>query len=325
MTFFVSEKSVPVLARCGRAAVILGAVCVLAGCKPKPEPKNYLAKIGTSEIHTNDFAREQERRKRMNLLVPANEMLLQEMIAREALVLKAKEAGLERDPEVVRMYEGYLIARLKEREMEPKVKAAEITDAELNAKYQADIRAYTRAAKMRIALLHMTVNTNDASAVEAARSRLEEARKRANDLPASASGFGKLAVDFSEDQATRYKGGDAGWYDEGQERYRWPNEVMTAAAALPTNGVSEVISTARGLFLVKKIDARPAAVTPLSEVAGNIRRKMLVERQQRIEQEFGRSIQASYPLTINTQILSSLQKISNMAKRAEPTPPALPR
>src|SRR5262245_53610946 len=77
---------------------------LLPGCSEpvaKPDP-NVLAKVGSIEIRVEDFNREMDLRMKANRTVLSKNELLQEMIQQELLVLKAKQAGLEKDPDFVR-------------------------------------------------------------------------------------------------------------------------------------------------------------------------------------------------------------------------------
>src|SRR5438874_1755402 len=79
-------------------------LAILPGCsKPvaKPDP-NVLAKVGPVEIRVEDFDREMDLRLKANRTVLSKSELLEEMIQQELLVLKAKQAGLEKDPDFLR-------------------------------------------------------------------------------------------------------------------------------------------------------------------------------------------------------------------------------
>ena len=70
------------------------------------------------------------------------------------------------------------------------------------------------------------------------RARMEEGLKKASETPveggrgAASIGFGAVAVEYSDDQVSRYRGGDIGWLDDGNFSYRWPKEVLAAGYAL---------------------------------------------------------------------------------------------
>ena len=62
---------------------------------------------------------------------------------------------------------------------------------------------------------------------------------------------------------------------------------MDAGFALENIGdISELITAETGLYLVKLLDRRKSAVTPLEKVKARIRHKLLMEKQRQIEKDF---------------------------------------
>jgi parvulin-like peptidyl-prolyl isomerase len=137
--------------------------------------------------------------------------------------------------------------------------------------------------------------------------------------------FGNLAMSYSDDQASRYKGGDIGWCDQGREAYRWPTEVITAGMALSKGGISDVIETAKGLFLVAKTDSREPVVTPLEKMDATLRRQLTVTKRQETEQVFMKQLRAAVPVQIQTAALASINLPAVTTAKVEVAqPPAFP-
>src|SRR5689334_22454431 len=118
----------------GMTALTAGvAACLLlpTGCSNKPAPPtNIIARVGSYEITVDEFKRELEYRQTANRPVISKEALLEEMISQKALLLKAREAGLENDPELRRAYENLLMGKLKEMELTTRIKALRVTTEE---------------------------------------------------------------------------------------------------------------------------------------------------------------------------------------------------
>src|SRR5437899_57139 len=69
---------------------ILAAILLVSGCSKHSAPApDVLAKVGSAEIRLADFNHEVERRAKANQPVVSAEALLDEMIGRELLLLKA--------------------------------------------------------------------------------------------------------------------------------------------------------------------------------------------------------------------------------------------
>ena len=115
------------ISRFGRATILVAASFVLfSGCSKKGANPEVLATVGNREITINDFKQEMEWRKQNERSLPAKEILLGEMIARELALQKAKSLGLEKDPDVQRTYQDILRSKLKERELGPRVAAVKV-------------------------------------------------------------------------------------------------------------------------------------------------------------------------------------------------------
>jgi hypothetical protein len=312
----------PLRLRCGALSLGLAAGALgWSGCsKPaaRPDPR-VLAKVGPVEIRVEDFERELQARLKANRPVPSREELLDEMIQHEALVLKAREAGLENDDAVRRAQRNVLVRELKERELKPRVEAVQVSPEEVAARYQRDLLKYTRPAKVRLAVIYLKADPKMSAERRAElEARIAEARARAAQQPPDNRGFGPLAAEYSEDPASRYKGGDIGWFDVGRTEYRWPTAVLETGAALPGPGaVSEVVRTDKGLFLVARLDTREAVVTPLEQVAGSLRHQLLTEKRRAVEQAFATGVRAAALAAV------ALPPV-HTAQREDPEPPAFP-
>lgn len=274
----------------GIAGVLL-YVCLLSACrKDAAQPESagdVLARVGTATIHVDDFQAEVVRRRESNRPVPGKEELLAEMVAFEALRQRAENDALATDPQVQRKMAKVLISEWKERRVLPELDAVQVTDEEVRAEYERRIADYTRPAQVRLAALHLQGDRRMSDARrEALRARMAEARRRAIEQPApggrgaAAQGFGAVAIEFSDDQASRYRGGDIGWMAEGATASRWPRGVLETGFALEKGQVSDVIERDGDLYLVMKSDCRERVVTPFEKVASSLRQRLLMEKRR---------------------------------------------
>lgn len=309
------------------AIAVLALVVVVSGCSPR-RTGEVLARVGDEVITTDDFKQEVQWRLNHHHPLPERSALLEEMIARQSALQRAKTLGLATNADVRRSFEDMLVGELKDRELTPKVETATVSAQEIQAAYEQDIAKYTKAAKTRLALIYMKVdrrmNSEQKAAVEM---RMAEAEKAAHSLTSFAHGFGAVAMNFSDDQVGRYTGGDAGWMDENSPAFRWPKEVIQAGIGLQQIGqISPVIHTSKGLYLVMKTDFRDKSVVPLAEVSASIQRRLLVEKKQQIEEGFAKELRASVPVQTDPVKLALLDyPTTTVAQVEQKLPPALPR
>jgi peptidyl-prolyl cis-trans isomerase C len=309
-----------------RHSSLLLLFALLPSCSKKSPNPNVLARVGNHCITVQDFEREAQWYEKSRRPMPEKEVLLQQMINRELRLQKAKAAGLENDPDVKRRYEAMLAGKVEDLELKPKLEKVEVSSEEIHAEYEKEITRYSRPAKLRLALVFVKANRKATpEQVADAEARITDARKVALALPAGTKGLGAAAADYSDDQASRYRGGDVGWFDEGLTEYRWPTEVVTAGLRLHKNGdISDIIKTTEGFYFVSRTDSRDPVVTPLEQVQASIQRRILGEKRQQAEAAFNKEIGAFAPVETFSKALSKVQYPSKaLPKSDEPRPPAL--
>lgn len=329
-----------VIRRVGAGAFLAALALLAAGCDSRtpeaaaPVTPPALARVGTATLTEEDLVREVERRRAARRPLPEKEALVREMAEHLALAEQARALGLDRDPSIALEIRNLLIRRLLDRELTPRLEAVEVTDPEIEAEYQRTVSRYTQPAKDRLAVLFLEVplRASDERRAETRR-RMEEARRQfqagvvSEPAPGRPPGFGPMSLEFSDDQASRHRGGDLGWLDSGNFDYRWPRPVLETGYALAKGAVSEVIEAERGFYLVLKTDTRPALSRPLSEVAASIRQSLLAEKRRATETAYRRELAASLGMTLDSAAIAAAalpEASSNIAQRTPTVPPALP-
>ena len=312
-----------------------GTLVVAVLLRPKPAlsevpvvPPDLLAEVGGRWILRSDFEREMRRRGGAHPQKLDKDALLAEMIQREAFLAKAEKMGLIGTPDVERQRDNIVIGELRRQVLEPRLQAVEVTEDEARQHYEGNTAAFTKPGKRRLAAIYIkTYEKMTEEKLSACKALAEQAREAAlkQDAVGAGRGFGKLAIQYSEDQATRYKGGDAGWFTEGRERYRWPAEAVAAGYALAEVGdVSDVIVTPTGLYVVKLLDQRSSSVTPFSDVTARIRHTLVLEKRKQVEQAFREEAQNAVDVRIREEVLDSIALPKPASAPARQEPPALP-
>jgi parvulin-like peptidyl-prolyl isomerase len=78
--------------------------------------------------------------------------------------------------------------------------------------------------------------------------------------------FGRLAVENSEDEATKLRGGDLGYFSAS----RMPPDFVEAALKLHPEEISKPIRTRLGFHILKLIDVQPARQKTFDEARNDI-------------------------------------------------------
>ncbi len=274
-----------------------------------PAGDAVVATVGGVAITVERFELEMARRGggRPGRFATAEERraLLDEMVHERLLVEAARAAGYERDPEIVAALERLMAAKLERERLEEEHPAVEVSDEEIAAAYEADPETYTLPEQVRAALVLLEVPAT------ASAERLAELRQQAATILAEvrdvdpATGFGDLARRYSADRASRYVGVVVGWLVRG-DRYRWPAEVVEAAFALAAAGDVAEVATAKGRYLVRLIERRPANLRPLAQVADGIRRELVRRRHAARREAFFAGLRREIAVEVDAAMLDEI-------------------
>jgi hypothetical protein len=108
-------------------------------------------------------------------------------------------------------------------------------------------------------------------------------------------GFSTLAIDHSEHQASRYQNGIVGWMESAGGLDVWSKAVAGILFSLSQPGaVSEVITRAEGVFLVRYMANQPAILRPFELVAPELARSEQLRQQKAVELDFNSSLEKKY-------------------------------
>jgi peptidyl-prolyl cis-trans isomerase D len=138
----------------------------------------------------------------------------------------------------------------------------QVSDEALRAYYNQHIDDYKVQNSVRVEhILFKTIGKTDAEIAEIekkAQSVLEQAKHGAN--------FEELAKKYSEDDASKPKGGDLGWIVEGQTVPEFQNVAFT----LPKGAISDLVKTPYGFDIIKVLDRQTAHTKSFEEVRDSI-------------------------------------------------------
>lgn len=314
-----------------RAVVALGALALLAACRPSPSttalPPDAVAQIGTRILTTAEFSDELRRKgvsaRNDDEARQRRHEVLDALVEEETLVQCAQAAGLDREPEVQRRIRRLLAQEFRERSLGHGDAPAPAED-DLKRWYDSHAAEFTEPPQARGQLILLRIPRKATDEIRsAARSRIAQALASVEASTTPEQTFADLARTVSDDPGTRRQGGDTGWVAAGRLT-RWPDQVTTALFALQAPGTtSQVIETPDAVFLVRLTDRQPSRVRPFEEVRPRIEHRVAATLKERREREFLANAKSSVPFRDNPAVLASIPVPAPTATLSQ-TPPALP-
>lgn len=185
----------------------------------------------------------------------------------EGLASNLERVGVSRDQLRATIEEADLVQVLVETRIEP---GLEVTDAEIAAFYADNPEAFTNPEQVHARHILFTAEQDAPDEeVAAARTKAEAARERA----LAGEDFATLATELSEGPSGP-RGGDLGFFD----RSRMVEPFASAAFDLAPGEISPVVRTRFGFHVIKVEEKRPASVTPLDEVRGQLQQFLLNQK-----------------------------------------------
>jgi peptidyl-prolyl cis-trans isomerase D len=137
-----------------------------------------------------------------------------------------------------------------------------VSDDTLHAYYNSHIDEYKVENRAHVEhILFKTIGKTDAEIAEI-RQKAEDVLKKAK----SGANFEDLAKKYSEDDATKPKGGDLGWIVEKQT----VPEFEQAAFSVPKGQISDLVKTQYGFHIIKVLDRETAHTKTFDEVRTSI-------------------------------------------------------
>jgi peptidyl-prolyl cis-trans isomerase D len=144
-----------------------------------------------------------------------------------------------------------------------------VSQRDLDRSYNDNIEQYSTPEQVRASHILLKTEGKDEASVRATAEKLvQEARSGAD--------FAALAKKYSEDEASKDKGGDLDYFPRG----RMVAEFDEKAFSMPPGTISDPVKTQYGFHIVKAVDKKAATTRTLDEVKAQITDQVGFQRAQ---------------------------------------------
>jgi len=313
-------------------AVLLG---FLSGCGKEgsttPMSANAVATVGGKVISRETFEKELARRAPAlagaKVSSEEKQALLDDLIRFEVLYQKALATGYDKDPEILANVKRMIVSKYQEDQLS-RLGHATVSAEEVAEYYRRHADRFGRTEKVRAAIIELKVpRTAPAEKRAEVAKQAEALRAEAAANPPADGTFGLLAQNHSEDQASRYRGGDIGWLSVGPTNIAWDPAVPAAIFKLENPGdLAPVIETPTAFYLIKLIERRPAQLRPLADVKAGVEWLAAREKEHQQEQALYNALKQGLEIRTNQALLEAIRLSAGGSPPggSPPGPPAGP-
>lgn len=211
----------------------------------------------------------------------------------EDILLKAlQEAGISREEFEQRTRENVLVGETLRQIVKTQT---HISSEEVKAFYEANRARMKQPEMVRASHILVRVHPEATDDIKkACRTKINAARS----LILAGEKFADIARKVSDDPETSRNGGDLGFFPRGVIERTFGPELEKAAFSLPTNRVSEVISSPLGFHLLMVTDRRPEKTLTFEEAKPEIERILRAQKSNERIREYTKQLRQKTKIEI---------------------------
>jgi peptidyl-prolyl cis-trans isomerase C len=306
-----------------KATVVMGvAVLSLAGTvrgeesKAGPNDATVIAKVGDTKIVYGDL------NKLIKMMPPSYQAmfssteqvnnLLQRQIDNTLFAQEARRLKVDKDPDVQYKIEEFTKGILTQALLEQTVnKNIAVTDQEIKQYYDANKGEFQVPERVKASHILIAVPADASESVK------KEKKAKAEEVLAKikkGGDFSELAKQYSDDAATKNRGGVIGFFSKGSKEPAFEEAV----AKLKKDEVSSPVLTSKGYDIIKLLETKAAETKSLEESRSRISSKLEQKKRNEAIEALLKGIKAKTEVVIYEDALKKIVEASKPP--AEPKP-----
>ncbi|RJO63055.1 MAG: hypothetical protein C4523_21505 [Myxococcales bacterium] len=274
---------------------------------------DVVASINGVNIYLSDYKERMEKqspyiRARYGSLDKKKEFL-DNIIRFELLAQEAIKKGYDKDPEVIQSAKQVMTQKLMRTEFEDTAKRDDIPEAELQKYYDEHKDEYQKPAMRRASHILLKV-AEGAPAADWAKveKKARQILREAQEKKTNPNGFRTLAQQYSDDDATKGRGGDLGYFSSSEEGGPMDKALSSAVFALDNvNDIGGPIKTPLGYHIVRLTGKRDAINRTFEQVRGQIQHRIYKDTRTQNYEQFLENLRKNAAITVNENVLNGYE------------------
>lgn len=243
-----------------------------------------IARIGDRKIMLSDFNRvasyyDADKQKALAINPQHRERILKLLLEGEVISEIARKKGFDKRKDISEQMELFMKNFLATNYIKVEIMdTVKVTEDDIKTYYgtHKDDFKIPEMVKARHILVRVNMKKASEEDKKKAREKIEGLLKRVK----AGEDLGKLAGEFSDDPASKKKGGDLGFFPRG----KMVPEFDAAAFALKPGDLSEIIETSFGYHIIRVEERKEAAFEPFEKIKDKVKEKAVAElKKGRIE------------------------------------------
>ncbi|MCI5223821.1 MAG: peptidyl-prolyl cis-trans isomerase [Candidatus Electrothrix sp. AR4] len=289
-----------------------------------------LAEINGAIITDYAFREEMQHRMGDYTTLEKRSELLDEMVQFEVRYAAAVQKGIDKDPKVVEAFRRMVVNRYLQQYLTPRLEESSVTETEISTYYTNHLDQFLSPEMVRVAVIKISVPTNvSEEKKEQLLQKAHKARDEAIALSADVTAFGRVAVTYSDDQVSRYRGGDSGWLNMNAPEQKWEQGVINHISSLKNPGdISPVIQGKEGFYLLKLMEVRKSVPLPFEQVKDKIGYRLVQEQKQQIADVFFREAKKRIDVSVDYEAMKHVEspvRKQQVSQKDQKTIPPMPK
>jgi len=195
--------------------------------------------------------------------------LVNTIVQSHALATLAEEEGFDQRPDIleqIQIQKDDFLA--KAYALEKLTSPIEIKEEDLRLYYKTHKEEFTIPARVKIRQIFLGASKD---MEKGKRDQLREKGQTVLAKLKAGQSFETLAREFSDDRVSSLKGGERGWLTKDY----FPKTVWLETNRLKKGGISKLIETPHGFYIIQIEDRHPSKLTAFDKVKDNIRAQLI--------------------------------------------------